>query len=68
MSKETKVKVLIAKSDEGSFAYKQRFEDGTLTKSEPIALVEATQLVKSLGLTQESKIPHDDGTTRYTYA
>lgn len=67
MAKETKVKVIIAKSKEGDFAYKQRW-DGNVCKSEPVELSSAKQAIKDLGLVQESKETHADGTTRYTYA
>lgn len=64
---ETQIKVIIAKSSEGDFAYKQRLIDGK-TRTEPIDMPTATQLIKSLGLSQYSKYIHNDGTTRYIYA
>lgn len=65
---QTKTKVKIIKQPGVSISRKMTCaEDGTVLRSEPMDMTDATQLIKSLNLKQESKT-EKDGTTTYTYA
>jgi hypothetical protein len=43
-------------------------EDGTVLRSEPIEIQQATGIIKDLTLVQEYKEHNSDGTTTYIYS